>query len=150
MGKGRLEKPTNQMFGKESWPCHGSSGYSLASHSRGPGSRPMGFVVNKVALGHVFLWVLQFSLSISFYRGSPLSYIINRPIRDCSSESQSDPIDMNMNMNVNMVTKTHSHTYAKIIWIKIWEIKSVYTVRNMERETNEFYNFMDNYYLQKK
>jgi hypothetical protein len=37
------------------------------------GSVHVEFVVDKVALGHVFLRVLQFSLSISFHRGSPYS-----------------------------------------------------------------------------
>jgi hypothetical protein len=36
----------------------------------------VGFVVDKVALGQVFLQVLQFPLSISFHRLSPYSYII--------------------------------------------------------------------------
>jgi hypothetical protein len=33
------------------------------------------WVVDKVALGQVFLRVLRFYLSISFHRGSPYSYI---------------------------------------------------------------------------
>jgi hypothetical protein len=49
-----------------------------------PGSVRVGFVVDKVALGQVFLRVLRFSLSISFRRGSPYSYIVwgisNRPV----------------------------------------------------------------------
>jgi hypothetical protein len=36
----------------------------------------VGFVIEKVALGKVFLLVLLFPLSISFHHGSPLSYII--------------------------------------------------------------------------
>jgi hypothetical protein len=52
----------------------------LAGHSpRRPGFKPMsvhvGFVVDKVTQGQVFLRVLCFLLSISFYHGSPHSYI---------------------------------------------------------------------------
>jgi hypothetical protein len=47
---------------------------------RRPGSVPKSanvrFVVDKVALGQVSLRVLRFSLSISFHRGTPYSYII--------------------------------------------------------------------------
>jgi hypothetical protein len=39
-----------------------------------PGSIHVGFVVDKVALGQVFLRVLRFPLSISFHRRSPNSY----------------------------------------------------------------------------
>jgi hypothetical protein len=49
-----------------------------------PRSVHVGFVADKVAVGQVFLRVLRFSLSISFHRGSPRSYIIsvinNRPV----------------------------------------------------------------------
>jgi hypothetical protein len=47
----------------------------------------VGFVVDKLELGQVFLQVLQFSLSVSFHCGSPYSYIIwgmnNRPVGGC-------------------------------------------------------------------
>jgi hypothetical protein len=65
------------------------------------GSVHVGFVLDKVVLGHVFLWVLLFYLSISFHRGSPYSYIIWRTSnwsvsgRSSKSETQSHPIDMN-------------------------------------------------------
>jgi hypothetical protein len=48
-----------------------------------PGSVHVGFVVDKVALGQVFLQVLQF-WSIPFHVGSILIY--NRPIIGCSSQ----------------------------------------------------------------
>jgi hypothetical protein len=61
--------------------------------------RPMGFVVDKVAMRQVFLRVSRFSPSILFHNGSPFSYVIwhmnNRPVRSRSSETSSHPIDMN-------------------------------------------------------
>jgi hypothetical protein len=43
--------------------------------------------------------------SISFHHGSPLSYIIwgmnNRPIRGCSSETKSHPINISNHHHVN-------------------------------------------------
>jgi hypothetical protein len=43
-------------------PCHGSGGYSWASHGGGPVSIPgQSIVVDKVALGQVFPRVLRFS-----------------------------------------------------------------------------------------
>jgi hypothetical protein len=52
-----------------------------------------GICGEKVALGQVFLRVLQFSLSIIFHRGSPHSYITwgvnNRPVSGRSSETVS-------------------------------------------------------------
>jgi hypothetical protein len=49
------------------------------------GSVHVGFMVDKRSLRQVFLWVLRFSLSISFHRGSPYSYITwgmnNRPVK---------------------------------------------------------------------
>jgi hypothetical protein len=57
------------------------------------------FVVDKMALGQVILIVLAFTLSVSFHRGSPYSYIVwgmnNRPVCGRSSEIQSHPVDMN-------------------------------------------------------
>jgi hypothetical protein len=44
------------------WPLTGETGVSAC-----------GFVVDKVALGQVFLHVLQFPMSISFHHGSPYS-----------------------------------------------------------------------------
>jgi hypothetical protein len=50
----------------------------------------VGFMANKVALGHFVSELFGFILSISFHCGYPLSYIIwgmnNRPVRSCSSE----------------------------------------------------------------
>jgi hypothetical protein len=40
------------------------------------GSVHMGFVMEKVALGQVFLRVLMFSLPVSFHRTSPYSYFL--------------------------------------------------------------------------
>jgi hypothetical protein len=40
-----------------------------------PSSVYVGFVVDRVALGQVFLRVLRFPLSISFHHGFPFSYI---------------------------------------------------------------------------
>jgi hypothetical protein len=49
------------------------------------------FVVDKFAMGQVFVEVLQISLSISLHHGSPFSYIIwgmnNRPSGGHSSET---------------------------------------------------------------
>jgi hypothetical protein len=73
-----------------------------------PGFAPVsvyvGFVVDKVVLGQVLLSEFDgFSLSISFHRGPPYSYITlrmnNRPVGGSSSETQSRPIDMNNNNN---------------------------------------------------
>jgi hypothetical protein len=54
----------------------------------------VGFVVDIVELG-----VLLFSLSVSFHRGSPYSYITwamnNRPVGGRSSEKEPHPVDMN-------------------------------------------------------
>jgi hypothetical protein len=36
----------------------------------------VGFVVDKVELGHVFLRVLRYPLSVSLHRGSPLIYYL--------------------------------------------------------------------------
>jgi hypothetical protein len=59
-------------------------------------------VVDKIARGQVFLLVLRISLSISFHRGSPYSYMMlemnNRPAGVRSSETSSQPIDMNNNL----------------------------------------------------
>jgi hypothetical protein len=52
----------------------------------------------KVVLGQGVFQDFAFSLSVSFYRGSPCSYIIwemnNRPVGGSSSETYSHPIDM--------------------------------------------------------
>jgi hypothetical protein len=68
------------------------------------GSVHMGFVVGRVALGHVSFRVLKFSLSISFHRGSPYSDIIwrinNRPVGGRSSETQSHPTNINNKGNI--------------------------------------------------
>jgi hypothetical protein len=60
------------------------------------------FVVNKVALVHVFLEFFGFTLSVSFHLGSPCSYITwgmnNRPAGGRSAETQSYHIDMNSNI----------------------------------------------------
>jgi hypothetical protein len=61
----------------------------------------VGSVVDKVALGQVPLWVSRVFLSISFHRGSSLSYISwgmnNMPVGSRNSETQSQPIDTNKN-----------------------------------------------------
>jgi hypothetical protein len=51
------------------------SGLSFRRSGFAPKSVRMSFVVDRVALGQVFLWVLRFHLSISFHHGSPCSYI---------------------------------------------------------------------------
>jgi hypothetical protein len=43
---------------------------------RRPGTVHMGFVVDRVALGQVFIWVLWFSPSIYFHCGPPYSYTV--------------------------------------------------------------------------
>jgi hypothetical protein len=51
--------------------CRSSSGKSLASHCRGPGSRPgrhMWFVVDKVALGQAFSEYFYFPCQSSFHK----------------------------------------------------------------------------------
>jgi hypothetical protein len=61
------------------WPLTGETGVSAC-----------GFVVDKVALGQVFLHVLQFPMSISFHHGSPYSYItwgINNRPRLCGDQT---------------------------------------------------------------
>jgi hypothetical protein len=68
-----------------------------------PGFAPVlihvGFLVDKVALGHIFSGFSGFLLSIQFNRGSPHSYITrginNRPVGGRSSNTCSRPIDMN-------------------------------------------------------
>jgi hypothetical protein len=59
----------------------------------------VGSVVDKVALGQVFLRVLLFPLSVSFHRGCPYSYITwgmnNRDVSGRSSETFPQTIDMN-------------------------------------------------------
>jgi hypothetical protein len=65
-----------------------------------PGSVRVGFVLDKVALGQVFLRVFfGFTLSVSFHRGFPYSYIIwemgNRPYGGRSSETLFHLIYMN-------------------------------------------------------
>jgi hypothetical protein len=61
-----------------------SQNFVVLSRLFTPGSSRAGLVVDKVALGHVFLAVLCFPLSVSFHRGSPYSCIVcgmnNRPV----------------------------------------------------------------------
>jgi hypothetical protein len=57
-----------------------------------PMSVPVGFVVDKLALGQVFSQVLQFSPSVSSHHGSPYSCISSdgmnsRPVCGHSSET---------------------------------------------------------------
>jgi hypothetical protein len=65
--------------------AHVVSRRPLIVHTRfRPGSVRVGFVLDKVALGQVFLRVFfGFTLSVSFHRGFPYSYTIwemgNRP-----------------------------------------------------------------------
>jgi hypothetical protein len=85
-----------------------------------PRSVDVGFVVDKVALGQVFLRVLRFSLSISFHRGSRLSYDIwgmtRRSDRGYSSETSPHHIAMNNNdmgkstLNFDCASVIHSGT----------------------------------------
>jgi hypothetical protein len=67
------------------------AGLSLWRPGFVPGSAHVGFVLDRVSLGQVFLWILQFSLSVSFHHGSPHWHITwemnNRPINGCSSET---------------------------------------------------------------
>lgn len=70
------------------WPSHGSGGLS----PRRPASVYVGFVVDKVVPGQVFLCVLPFILSISFHRSSTHIYIViwrlnNKPAGGRSSDS---------------------------------------------------------------
>jgi hypothetical protein len=73
-----------------------------------PGSLHVGFVVDKVALGQVFLRVLRLSrvniippwLSILIYH----LRINNRPVGGCSSETLFHPIDMNNNIESIKIT----------------------------------------------
>jgi hypothetical protein len=53
-----------------------STGLLLRSAGFASGSILVGFVVDKVTLGQVFLRVFRFPLSISFHRRSPYSYIM--------------------------------------------------------------------------
>jgi hypothetical protein len=56
--------------------CHGSViSLSLRRPEFVPGWVHVGFVVEKAALGQVFLRVLQFPLSVSFHQGSILVYV---------------------------------------------------------------------------
>jgi hypothetical protein len=59
---------------------------------------PVGFVMDKVALGQAFSEFFGFLLSTSFNHGSPCSYITwrmnNSPVGGSSSETYSHPIDM--------------------------------------------------------
>jgi hypothetical protein len=72
------------------------AGLSLRWPGFALGSVCVGFLVGKVELGHIFLRVLRFYLSITFYRGSPYSYIIrginNRP---AVQRLKCHPIDIN-------------------------------------------------------
>jgi hypothetical protein len=65
-----------------------------------PGSVHLGFMVEKEALGKVFLRVLRFHLSVLFLHGSPCSRIIwgmkNKPVGGRSSEISSHPMDVNI------------------------------------------------------
>jgi hypothetical protein len=69
----------------------------------------VGFVLDKVALRQVYLWVLRFPLSISFHHGSPCSYIYwgmnNRPASGRSSETSSLPFELKLKKTT---TWTHS------------------------------------------
>ena len=60
-----------QFFSIDTRRYHGSGGQLPACHGGGPGSIPgqshLGFMVDKIALGEVFLPALQFSLSVSFH-----------------------------------------------------------------------------------
>jgi hypothetical protein len=52
-----------------------------------PRSVRVEFVMDKLALGQIFLQVLQVSLSASFHHGSIIIWgINNRPVGGCSSE----------------------------------------------------------------
>jgi hypothetical protein len=92
-----------------------------------PGSVHVGFVVDKMALGHDFLQVFGLSLAISFHHGSPYSYITwginNRSTGGLNSKTLSHPIDMNnhhQGVAVCLVVKWpecevhHSHNF--ILW----------------------------------
>jgi hypothetical protein len=66
-----------------------------------PESFRVEFVVGKVALGHNFLRVLCFPLSVSFHHGHTSSNITsemnNRPVGGSSSETWCHPVDINSN-----------------------------------------------------
>jgi hypothetical protein len=76
------------------------AGLSLQRPRFTPVSVNVGFVVDEVTLGQVFLQALQSPLSISFHCGSTYSYIISRmnniPSGGNISKAQSHPIDMNI------------------------------------------------------
>jgi hypothetical protein len=77
----------------------------------------VGSVVDKVALGQVFIRVLPILLTISFHRGCSHSYITwgmnDRPLGGSSSETQSHPIDIN-NMN-NLLEATHNTNFNTVL-----------------------------------
>jgi hypothetical protein len=88
--------------------CHGSGGYSPASHRGGPDSRPgrsvWGLWWTVRHCYRVFSEFFGFYLSILFHRGSPYSYVTsgvnNKPVVVRSSETWSHPIDMNKNIDI--------------------------------------------------
>jgi hypothetical protein len=47
----------------------------IAEAGFAPGSVHVGFVLDKMATGQVYLRVLRYSLSISYHRGSPYTHI---------------------------------------------------------------------------
>jgi hypothetical protein len=79
----------------------------------------VGFVVDKLALGQVFLNLFEFSLFISFHRGSILIYILwgtkNRPTVGRSSETCFHPIYMNNKKQFHVAEPFLSSQYVQLV-----------------------------------
>jgi hypothetical protein len=81
---------------------------------------PCGFVVDRVALGQVFLRVLRLPppLALSFYRGPPYAFISGgmyyRPIGGRSSETWSHSINMD---NKNVFTNSNRYQRSLVLFI---------------------------------
>jgi hypothetical protein len=89
------------MFSAVPWLTRLAAGLSSRRPGFPTGSLHVVFVVDKVALGQVFLRVLRFSL-VPFHRGYPYSHMTwgmnNRPDGGRSSQTSYQPIDMNVNV----------------------------------------------------
>jgi hypothetical protein len=91
-----------------------------------PGSIHAGFVVDKVALGQVFVRVPRFPLSISFHRRSPNSYHLgkNNMSGSGSSSETSHPIISSINQwchtlgAINTTTRTDLHSLAGKVTVR--------------------------------
>jgi hypothetical protein len=78
-----------------------------------PWSIHMGFLVEEVALGRVFLRVLRISLSISFHRCSPNSYQLGDE-QYVRQWQQFRDVSPNPNQSINQGASNLNSTYSKL------------------------------------